>query len=107
MSKLNVGGQALIEGVMMKSEKVKSIAIRKQDDTILVTSEDLKASKLNKFKKIPLLRGMFVLIESMVEGTKDINYAASFYAEDDSEETGIFEKIMVKIFVYAILPNCF
>ena len=98
MSKLNVGGQALIEGVMMKSEKVKSIAIRKQDDTILVTSEDLKPSKLNKFKKIPFLRGMFVLIESMVEGTKDINYAASFYAEDESEETGMFEKIMVKLF---------
>ena len=43
MSKQNVGGQALIEGVMMKSEKAKSIAIRKQDDSILVTSEDIKA----------------------------------------------------------------
>lgn len=98
MSKLNVGGQALIEGVMMKSEKVKSIAIRKQDDTILVTSENLKQSKFSKYKKIPFLRGMFVLIESMIEGTKDINYAASFFAEDESEEIGMFEKIMVKLF---------
>ena len=63
MSKLNVGGQALIEGVMMKSEKAKSIAIRKQDDSILVTSEDIKPSKYYKLKKIPFLRGMFVLVE--------------------------------------------
>ena len=98
MSKQNVGGQALIEGVMMKSEKAKSIAIRKQDDSILVTSEDIKSSKYSKLKKIPFLRGMFVLVESMVEGTKDINYAASFYAEDDSDEVDLFEKIMVKLF---------
>ena len=98
MSKQNVGGQALIEGVMMKSEKAKSIAIRKQDDSILVTSEDIKPSKYSKLKKIPFLRGMFVLVESMVEGTKDINYAASFYAEDDSDEVDLFEKIMVKLF---------
>ncbi len=98
MKKQNVGGQALIEGIMMKSEKVKSIAIRKKDESILVTSEEIKPSKYAKLKKIPFVRGIFVLIESMVEGTKDINYAASFYAEDESDEVGMFEKIMVKLF---------
>lgn len=97
MEKLNVGGQALIEGVMMKSEKYKAIAIRKKDNEILVTSEDL-SSKKNKLKKIPFIRGIFVLFESMIEGTKDINYAASFYEDDEDQSDGWFERTMVSIF---------
>lgn len=51
MSKQNVGGQALIEGVMIEGvKKAKSMAIRKQDDSILVTSEDIKPSKYYKLK---------------------------------------------------------
>lgn len=97
MEKLNVGGQALIEGVMMKSEKYKAIAVRKKDNEILVTSEDI-SSKKNRLKKIPFIRGIFVLFESMAEGTKDINYAASFYEDDEEQNDGWFEKTMVAIF---------
>lgn len=98
MEKLNVGGQALIEGVMMKSEKYKAIAVRKKDGEILVTSEDLTSKSKNKFKKMPFIRGIFILFESMIEGTKDINYAASFYEEEEEINEGFFEKTMTSIF---------
>lgn len=95
----NVGGQALIEGVMMKSENRKSIAIRRVDQSILVTSEPIDPNKRKGIRKWPFFRGIFVLVDSMVEGIKDMNYAAEFYAEVEEEEAdGWFDSFMRTLF---------
>lgn len=96
---LSVGGQALIEGVMMKSETKKSIAIRKRDGSILVTEEAILKDQKNSWKKWPFFRGIFVLIRSMTEGFRDMNYAAEFYAETEEEDPeGKFDKVMRSLF---------
>ncbi|MBP2027997.1 uncharacterized protein YqhQ [Acetoanaerobium pronyense] len=96
MRKLSVGGQALIEGVMMKSEEKKAIAIRKSNGEIVLKTENIKSAG-NKLRKVPFVRGVFMLIDSMVQGSKDINYSASFF-EEEEEVDGFFENLMTKIF---------
>ncbi|MGB5824293.1 MAG: DUF1385 domain-containing protein [Proteocatella sp.] len=94
------GGQALIEGVMMKCGASKAIAIRKGDGTIDVQRKKIKgAGEKGGFKKLPFVRGMFMLIESMVEGGKDLTYSANLYAESfDDEEESKFDKWLKKVF---------
>lgn len=96
MGKLSVGGQALIEGVMMKSEEKKAIAIRKSNGEIVLKTENIKNGQ-NKLRKVPFVRGVFMLIDSMVQGSKDINYSASFF-EEEEEVDGFLENLMTKIF---------
>lgn len=94
------GGQALIEGVMMKCGSSKAIAIRKGDETIEVKRQKLKNEKeKSKFKRLPFVRGMFMLVESMVEGGKDLTYSANLYAESfGEEEESKFDKWLKKVF---------
>lgn len=94
------GGQALIEGVMMKCGASKAIAIRKSDGSIEVKRQKSKnAGKKGGFKKLPFARGMFMLVESMVEGGKDLTYSANLYAESfDDEEESKFDKWLKKVF---------
>ncbi len=88
-----IGGQALIEGVMMRGKKTVAIAVRNQDGGIDVKVENLKASKFAPLYKMPLFRGVFGLISSMVIGTKALAWSAEVYAEvDDSYEMSKFEK---------------
>lgn len=88
-----IGGQALIEGVMMRGKKTVAIAVRNQDGGIDVKVEQLKESKFAPLYKLPLFRGVFGLISSMVVGTKALAWSAEVYAEvDDSYETSKFEK---------------
>lgn len=94
------GGQALIEGVMMKCNASKAIAIRKSDGTIEVRREKIKgAAQKSGFKKLPFVRGAFMLVESMVEGGKDLTYSANLYAESfDDQEESKFDKWLKKVF---------
>ncbi len=88
-----IGGQALIEGVMMRGKKTVAIAVRNQEGGIDVKVEQLKQSKFAPLYKLPLLRGVFGLISSMVVGTKALAWSAEVYAEvDDSYEMSKFEK---------------
>ena len=75
MSKLTIGGQAVIEGVMMRSKDRYAIAVRKPDKKISVKKFKLKEYK--KLNKIPILRGFFRLIETLNIGIKGISYSAS------------------------------
>ena len=93
------GGQALIEGVMMKCGSSKAIAVRKSDGTIEVKREKLSVPKDGSIKKLPFVRGMFMLVESMVEGGKDLTYSANLYAEGfDEEEESKFDRWLRKVF---------
>ncbi|MBU5486136.1 DUF1385 domain-containing protein [Clostridium sp. MSJ-11] len=122
----SVGGQALIEGVMMRGKEGIATAVRKSDGEIVVTKEDFKPySKRNKILALPIIRGFVSLIESLIIGMKSLNYSASFF-EDEVEESkfdkwfqGIFKEksdniimgfsffisIIISITLFIALPN--
>lgn len=82
---LIVGGQAVMEGVMMRTPSAYAIACRKSDGTIVHTAETLpKWSDKYKWLNLPVLRGGATLIQSMALGIKALNFSAKIY-EDDLE----------------------
>lgn len=83
----NIGGQAVIEGIMMRAGEKYAIAVRKPDQEIEVktdTYKELPGAK--KLMKVPVVRGMFAFVDSLVIGIRCLMYSASFY--DDEEEPG-------------------
>ena len=98
MEKQNVGGQAVIEGVMMQSKQYRAIAVRKNNGEIELKKERIKSwVQEKKIDKIPFLRGAFVLSETMIQGMKSLNYSSEFFMEDDEEEDAI-DRFLKKIF---------
>lgn len=95
----NIGGQALIEGVMMKGPNHIGIAVRKPDGEIELKKEALNswASKY-KFLKLPFIRGSIALIEAMVVGVKSLMYSAEFFEEAEEHEPSKFDKLLEKMF---------
>ena len=80
---LIVGGQAVMEGVMMRTPSAYAIACRKKDGTIVHTAEKLpKWSDKYKWIDTPVLRGGATLIQSMALGIKALNFSAKIYEED-------------------------
>jgi len=80
---LIVGGQAVMEGVMMRTPSAYAIACRKSDGTIVSTAEKLpKWSDKYKWLNTPVLRGGATLIQSMALGVKALNFSAKIYEED-------------------------
>ena len=99
MKKQNVGGQAVIEGVMMQSKNYRAIAVRKSNGEIELKKERIKSwVQDKKIDKIPFLRGAFVLFETMIEGMKSLNYSSEFFMEDDEEEEDAIDRFLKKIF---------
>ena len=85
MKSSNIGGQAVMEGIMMRHKDVYSVAVRKPDKEIEVKVEDYKSIvKCKNIQKIPILRGVFNFIDSLVVGTKCLMYSATFF-EDEEE----------------------
>jgi len=81
----SVGGQALIEGVMMRGSKGVATAVRKEDGEIVIDIDNsLPYTKRYKILGIPVLRGFISLIDSLVVGIRTLNYSASFF-EDEGE----------------------
>ena len=85
---LIVGGQAVVEGVMMRTPNAYAVAVRKQDGTIVHTGAALpKWSDKYPLLKLPVLRGAAVLVQSMALGIKALNYSAGeAFAEAEAEE---------------------
>lgn len=87
-----VGGQAVIEGVMMRGSKGIATAVRKENGEIEVKLEKfVPYSKRNKLFNIPIIRGFVSLIESLIIGIKTLNYSASFF-EEEEENKSTFDK---------------
>lgn len=85
MKSSGIGGQAVIEGIMMRNKDKYSIAVRKPDNDIEVTVRDCKVlTEKHKWMGYPIIRGVVSFIDSLVTGISTINYSASFY--DDPEE---------------------
>ena len=82
-----VGGQAVIEGVMMRAPNSYAVAVRRQDGTIVAKSERLpKLAEKYPLLRVPILRGGAVLIHSMLLGIKAINFSATVVFEDQAAE---------------------
>ena len=75
-----IGGQAVIEGVMMKNKEKYAVAVRKPDHEIeVMVSEYTGITKNEKIKNMPILRGVFNFIDSLVLGMQTLTYSASFF----------------------------
>lgn len=82
----NIGGQAVMEGIMMRHKDKYAIAVRKPDKEIEVKIEDYKSIiPLEVIAKTPIVRGVYNFIDSLVIGTKCLMYSASFIEEDEEE----------------------
>jgi len=98
MSKQAVGGQALIEGVMMQSKQKRAIAVRNTDGKIVVKKNKIKSWINDKsIDKIPFIRGSFILIENMVEAISCLNYSSEFFIDEEEEEDKV-DLFLRKIF---------
>lgn len=85
MKSSNIGGQAVLEGIMMKNGAKYAVAVRRPDGEIEVKIDEHQgAKKWGKLTKIPFVRGVFNFIDSLVLGMKTITYSASFYEEEDT-----------------------
>lgn len=83
-----IGGQAVLEGVMMKNKDDYAVAVRKPDGEIEVDVEVYRgAMHGSRLRKTPFVRGVFNFVDSMVLGMKIINYSASFYEDEEAKET--------------------
>lgn len=83
MKSSNIGGQAVLEGIMMKNGPKYAVAVRKPDGEIEVKTEEYKSIiKWEKLTKIPFVRGVFNFIDSLVLGMKTLTYSASFFDEE-------------------------
>lgn len=82
-----IGGQAVMEGVMMKNQEKYAVAVRKPDHEIEVkVSEYTGIVKNKKIRNMPILRGIFSFIESLVLGMQTLTYSASFFEDEDEKE---------------------
>ena len=101
MKSSGIGGQAVMEGIMMRNGSEYSVAVRKENGEIEVKKETYKGvgSKYRLFR-LPFIRGIFSFVDSLVLGMKSLNYSASLFMEDgeEEEEPGRFEKWLQKKF---------
>lgn len=87
MKSSNIGGQAVLEGIMMRNGGKYSVAVRKPDGEIAVDVQDYKSFIPWKTPlKLPFVRGIFNFIDSLVVGMKTLTYSASFYEEEEEVE---------------------
>jgi uncharacterized protein YqhQ len=97
MKSSNIGGQAVLEGIMKKNKDQYAVAVRKPNGEIEVQASEYKSIiKWEGLTKIPFVRGVFNFIDSMVLGMKTLTYSASFYEEDTEQELTEEEAIKQK-----------
>ena len=96
MKRTNIGGQAIIEGVMMRGKKMYACAIRKPDKEIIVDKKQIKSSQDRpKILSLPFIRGSVALIDSLILGMKIISYSAEFL-DTEEEQPSKFDEFLEK-----------
>ncbi len=87
LKRVRIGGQAVIEGVMMKNGDKYAVAFRKPDNEIEVDIQDyVSLGSRYKILRLPIIRGVVNFVESLVIGVKTLTYSASFYEEEEEEK---------------------
>lgn len=94
----NIGGQALIEGILMRGPTKEAIVVRTADGLVTKVNEPHFIRERYKILGWPLLRGVVVFAESMVYGVKALTYSASMLPEEEQEEPSKFDKWIEKKF---------
>ncbi len=110
---INVGGQAVIEGVMMKSPHCLAIAVRQPDGKVVVKQEKWKSFvERSRFLKLPFVRGPVILVETLVNGIQALNFSASVALEEENDENNswtivlaLVAGIALAITFFVILPH--
>lgn len=94
MKSSGIGGQAVMEGIMMRNGNEYSVAVRKENGEIEVKKEIYNGfGSRHRLCRLPLIRGVFSFVDSLVLGMKSLNYSSSLFMEDgEEEEPGRFEK---------------
>ena len=86
MRNSGIGGQAVLEGIMMKNRDKYAVAVRKPDNEIEVCVKDFHSvGKGSKISRMPLIRGVFSFVDSLILGISTLMYSAQFY-EDEEED---------------------
>jgi uncharacterized protein YqhQ len=80
-----IGGQAVLEGVMMRSPKYTAIAVRKDNEIVIKREENFSISDRYPFLKAPVLRGAVALIEMLVIGVRALSYSAEVVSDGEEE----------------------
>jgi uncharacterized protein YqhQ len=107
---ITVGGQAVIEGVMMKGSKNLATAVRKPNGEIVYRKTEI-SSKSGKYSKLPFIRGSIILFSTLILGTKELTFSAN-QADDTEEELSDKELFMTVAFalllgvgLFMVLPS--
>ena len=94
-----IGGQAVIEGIMMKNGDDYATAVRKPDGEIEVArGRYVSLTEKVKFFSLPFVRGVFSFADSMIIGMKTLTWSAGFFEDDESTEPGKFELWLDRVF---------
>ncbi len=92
-----IGGQAVLEGIMMKNKDKYSVAVRTPEGDIDVMVEEYESfAPAKALNRIPFIRGVFNFVDSLILGIRTLNYSASFYEEE--QDTHKKDKILDRIF---------
>ncbi|MCI9167985.1 MAG: DUF1385 domain-containing protein [Dorea sp.] len=83
MKSSNIGGQAVLEGIMMKHKDEYAVAVRKPDGEIFVKKDEYRGIGWKPLTKIPFIRGVFNFIDSLVLGISTLTYSAEFYEDEE------------------------
>ncbi len=99
MKASGIGGQAVIEGIMMRNKEKYAIAVRKPDKDIeVLVKEGKMLTEKYKWLNFPIIRGIFNFVDSLVMGVSTISYSASFYDDPEEQEDTKADKIGKSIF---------
>ena len=101
-----IGGQAVLEGIMMKNKDNYATAVRLPNGEIVVEKDTyVSMTDKNKFFALPFVRGVFSFADSMILGMKTLTWSASFFEDDETEEEpGKFEKFLTEKFGEKLEP---
>ena len=80
-----IGGQAVLEGIMMKNQDVYSVGVRKPDGQIEVHLSTCEGIGNKRLKRLPIVRGVISFVDSLVLGMKCLTFSASFYDEEETQ----------------------
>lgn len=94
-----IGGQAVLEGIMMKNNTRYSVAVRKPDGEIDVEiGEYTGVLGESRFTKLPFIRGIFSFVDSLRLGMRCLNHSAAFYEEEEEAKESAADKMLNKVF---------
>ncbi|BBM36404.1 DUF1385 domain-containing protein [Pseudoleptotrichia goodfellowii] len=108
--KVVVGGQAVVEGVMMRGPKAIATAVRKHDGSIVYKKTEI-TEKANKWFKVPFIRGVLALYDAMVVGTKELIFASNQAGLEEEQMTDkqvtftVATSILLGIGIFMVLPS--